>query len=314
MPKTKISDVIVPEVFASYLSNKTKELSAIISSGIVRSSSQLDDLVSGGGRLINMPYWNDLAGDDEVLSDSTPLTPKKTTAGQDVAAMLIRGTAWSTNELAGALAGSDPMADIGSKVAAYRADKEQKSLMSVLKGVFASTSMSGHVNDIGSTKITAEAILDTKQLLGDAATQFTAIAMHSAVFTELQKQNLIEYIPNSRGEVGMPTYLGYKVIVDDDCPEDNGVYSTYLFANGAIARGDGTPVALTPIETSRDSLQGDDLLVTRWAVVLHPTGVKWTDAAVAGSTPSNAELADPANWERVYDDKEIGMAVLKHGI
>ena len=217
MAKTSIADVIVPEIFAAYVIKQTKELSALIQSGIAVQNDKLDDLVTQGGKLINMPFWAPITGDDEVLSDSAALTPAKITASQDVAALLIRGKAWSANELAGALAGSSPMAAIGAQVAGWWARKEQAVLISILNGIFGSALATTHVNDISAgtgdaAVISGNAILDTKQLLGDAADQFTAISMHSAVYTTLQKQNLIAFIPNARGEVDFPTYLGYALL------------------------------------------------------------------------------------------------------
>lgn len=319
MAKTKISDVIVPEIFAAYIIKMTKELSVLVKSGIATQNAELDRLVTGGGKLINMPFWKPITGDDEVLSDSNPLTPEKIAAEQDVAALLIRGKAWSTNELAGALAGSSPMEAISAQLAGWWSRKEQGILISILKGVFGGTLSTSHVNDISAgigeaAVISGNAILDTKQLLGDAADQLTALAMHSAVFTTLQKQNLIQYIPNARGEINFPSYMGYRIIVDDGCPVDAGVYSTYMFAAGSFGRGDGVPVDLTPVETDRDSLASDDILINRRALVLHPFGVKFTNASVAGVTPTNAELATIDNWSKVYEDKAIGLAMLKHKI
>ena len=319
MPKTMIADVIVPEVFAAYIIAKTKELSALISSGIAVTNKQLDDLVAKGGKLVNMPFWKALTGEEEVLSDSGSLTPKKITADADVAALLIRGNAWSTNELAGALAGSSPMNAVAEQVAGWWSRREQAILIAILNGIFGGPLAGSHVNDISgksgaAAKISPEAILDTKQLLGDAADQLTAIAMHSAVFTELQKQNLIDYIPDARGETKFPSYLGYRIIMDDGCPASGGAYSTYMFGAGCFGRGDGVPVDLTPVETDRDSLASDDILINRRALILHPFGVKFTNASVSGATPSNAELATATNWAKAYEDKAIGIALLKHKV
>jgi len=319
MAKTKIEDVIVPEVFAGYVIKMTKELSDLIQSGIAISNKILDDLVTKGGKLVNMPFWKTLTGADEVLSQNDKLTPDKITADSDVAALLIRGKAWSTNELAGALAGSSPMNAISAQVAGWWSRREQGILLAILKGIFGGALAASHVNDI-STKsgaaanIGGPAVLETKQLLGDAASQLTAMFMHSAVFTTLQKQNLITYIPNARGEIVMPTYLGYRTLVDDGCPVDNNVYSTFLFGAGCFGRGDGVPVDLTPVETDRDSLASDDILINRRALILHPFGVKFKNVSVAGATPSNDELADPQNWGKVYEDKAIAIAMLKHKI
>lgn len=319
MAVTKIADVIVPEIFTPYVIEKTAEKSRILTSGIAIANPKLNELVTAGGTTMQMPYWKDLTGDDEVLSDQNPLTPGKIGADKDIACLLLRGRAWGANELAGALAGDDPMAAIADRVSDYWARREQAILVSVLTGVFASASMANHIADKSTQTISGNMVLDAKQLLGDSADQLQAIMMHSAVYTELQKQNLIQYTTTSDGKITIPTYLTYQVIVDDGMPVQTvgeganayKVYTTYLFAKGSIGRGEGTPVSLTPTETDRDSLAGEDFLINRRALVMHPMGVKWIGTP-AGVTPSNAELATGTNWQRVYEDKNLGLVALKH--
>ena len=307
MPTTQIADVIVPEVFNPYVIQRTAELSALSQSGIISNNSELDKLALGGGTLINMPYWNDLTGDDEVLSDTGALTPEKITAGQDVAALFLRGKAWSANDLAHVLAGSDPMKAIGDLVASYWARRRQALLFSMLKGVFASATMIGNVHDISGETGTAavlsgETFLDAGQKLGDAAGKLTAFSLHSAAYTHLKKQNLIETEKDSEGNE-IETYMKKRVIVDDGHPVTAGIYTSYLFGAGAIGLGNG--MAKVPTETDRDSLAGDDILINRQAFVLHPRGVKFTNASVTGPTPSNTEVENAANWSRVYENKNI---------
>lgn len=314
---TKIADVIVPEVFNPYVIERTAELSALVRSGIVVRDSELDSLAAAGGKLINMPYWKDLTGDDEVLDDGKALTPGKITAGQDIACLLMRGKAWSVNDLAKALSGDDPMRAIGDLVAEYWARQRQKVLLATLEGVFAASSMSGNVHDIsslsdGNDKISGASFIDAKTKLGDAADKLTAVAMHSAVFASLEKQNLIQYIPNSQGVVDFPTYMGRSVIVDDGCPKAGDVYTTYLFGKGAIGEGNGA--APVPTETDRDSLAGEDILINRQHFLLHPRGVKFTSNTVTGKSPSNDELKNQANWNRVYENKNIRIVAFKHKI
>lgn len=311
MTVTKIADVIVPELFTPYVIRKTTELSRLVQSGIISANPQLDKLITGGGRTITMPKWNDLSGEDEVLSESKALTADKITAGAEVATVLYRGKAWGANELAGCLAGDDPMDAIATLVAEFWNRKEQKVLISILEGVFASADMAELVSGDGTQAINAEAILDAKQKLGDAADKLTALAMHSAVFTQLQKLNLIQYIPNSRGEIVMPTYLGYRLVVDDSLPVNEGKYTSYLFASGVVSRGNGNPESLTQTEMDRDSLGSTDYLINRRAYVLHPQGMKWIGNP-AGETATNAELATGTNWERVADIKQMGMVKLVH--
>jgi len=319
MAKTQISDIIVPELFAPYIIQRTTADSKLVNSGITQSCALLDTLVAKGGKIINMPSFSELSGNDDVLSDSAPLVPVKVTAQNSIAPVLIRGKAWSANELAGALAGSDPMTAAGEMLSQWWNLQERRILISILSGISNTALKATHSNDIsGATGsgglISAPAILDTKQLLGDAAIKLTAIAMHSAVYTKLQKDNLIEYIPNSEGVVDFPLYLGYKVIIDDGFVPANNIYNTYLFAEGAFARGEGVPESLTPIETGRDILASDDILVSRRALCLHPIGLSWKKVATAGATANNSELSDGANWEKVAENKAIGIAMLKHRI
>jgi hypothetical protein len=318
---TIISDVIVPEVFNPYVIEKTAELSALYQSGIISTNQELNRLATAGGRLINMPYWEDLTGDDEVLSDTGALTPGKITAEKDVAALLARGRAWSGNDLAKALSGDDPMRAIGDLVASYWARRWQTILINILNGVFASggtdQGMDTNLADISglldsAAVISANTAIDAVYKMGDAYDKLTAFCMHSAVLAKLAKDDLIEYVKPSAGSVDVPTFLGKRVIVDDGCPVNAGVYDTYIFGAGAIGLGEGA--APVPTETDRDSLAGEDILINRRHFVLHPRGVRWKDASVAGSTPTNAELATAANWERVYESKNVRIVLFRHKI
>jgi hypothetical protein len=135
--------------------------------------------------------------------------------------------------------------------------------------------------------------------------------MHSAVVATLVKQGLIDYRPDAEGRPTIPTYLGKDVIVDDGMPVASGVYTSYLFGQGAFGYGEGNPPV--PTETDRDSLQGEDILINRRHFVLHPRGVKWIGTP-AGVSPTNAELQDDDNWQRVYNAKNIRIVQFKHRI
>lgn len=319
MVVTRIADVIVPEVFNDYVVQRTMELSALFQAGIVERNAEFDALASVAARTINMPFWGDLSGSDEVLSDSGALTPDKIAASKDVAVILRRGRAWGANDLAANLAGDDPMAAIADLVAGYWARRYQAALISELKGVFAAASMAGNVHDIsaltgGAELIGADTTVDAAQKLGDAKDQLTAIAMHSAVNAYLAKLDLIQYIRESDGEVSVPTYMGKRVIVDDGLVAAAGVYTTYLFGVGAVAYGEGSPVGFVPTETDRDSLASEDYLINRRTFILHPRGVAFQSAAVAGVSPTNAELETATNWLRVFENKAIRVVQFKHKI
>jgi hypothetical protein len=318
--KTIISNVIVPEVFNPYVIERTAELSAFYQSGIIARTPALDVLASSGGKLVNMPFWEDLDGDDEVLSDTTALTVDKITAKQDVAALLTRGKAWSVNDLAKALSGDDPMAAIGDLVAAYWARRFQAILIETLNGIFGhdDTKMDTNQHDISGVPaakdddvISAKTAVDAIYKLGDNADKLTGFAMHSATVAKLAKDDLIEYIKPSEGAAEVPYFLGKRVVVDDGLPVSSGVYTTYIFGAGAFGWGEGG--APVPTETARDALSGDDILVNRRHFILHPRGVAFqNDPSIVGPTPSNDDLANYLNWKRVYESKNVRIVQFKH--
>lgn len=335
MAITKLSDVIVPELFNPYVVNKTMELSALYQSGIIVSSPEFAKLASEAAPIHNMPFFEDLTGDAEPIIEDDYLTPAKITSNKDVSTTIRRAKAWAATDLSAALSGKDPMAAIASLVAGYWAREMQKETIAILKGIFGSyTESSGdttetvvpledHILDISTQSsaaaknISASAFIDACQLLGDAQNQLTAVVMHSATKACLKKQNLIATERDSNS-VEFDTYQGRRVIIDDGCPvDDNKVYTTYLFGQGAIAYGNGNPEGFVPTETDRKKLMGSgiDYLINRKTFILHPRGIKWTNKVRTNvETPLRSELANAMNWERVYEPKQIRIVAFKHKI
>lgn len=315
MAITRIADVIQPTVFNSYVLQKTMQKSALIQSGIVERNSEFDDLASGPSTLINMPFWNDLAGDSEVMSDTGALTPDKIGSSKDVARKHGRAKAWGANGLSALLSGDDPMGAIANRVADYWVREEQKILLATLKGVFASDSMAALTHDTSAVvgdgaNLTGATTVDAAQKMGDAKDVLTAVMMHSVVEAYLVKRQLIEYketVNELNQPITVPYFMGKRVIVDDAMPFDPEtlIGEMYIFGQNAIAMGVGSHPNIVTTETDRDSLasSGEDYLINRRIFMLHTRGVKWNEAAVASTFPTNAELANGANHTLVYDPK-----------
>lgn len=336
MAITTVSDVLVPAIWLPYVIRRTVELSELVKSGIVSADAQFSALLNQGGQTVNMPHWNDLAGSDQVISTSAPLSTKKITSGQDVAVFHNRGDAWATHDLAGLLAGSDPMSAIGDLVANYWVRKMQAQLLSLLKGIFTAASMSSNLLDIAHTtggaggssdanRFTGQTFIDAKQKLGDHKNFLTAIIMHSAVEASLAKRDLIDYVPDSEGKGMIRTFQGLRVIVDDGMPVDtldsDLAYTSYLFGQGAIAHGvsDFNPPVegghgTWQLEFTRDALGNATTMVNRRRFMLHCRGVKWTGNTMAAESPTNAELEIGANHQLVFDQKDIRVVKFRHNI
>lgn len=317
---TTLQDIINPTpFFTNYVVNRTTELSAIFQSGIITRDSQFDKLASEPAQVHNMPFFNDLTGDSEDVIEGQDLTAAKITSNQDTSTTIRRAKMWSSTDLAAQLAGKDPMKAIGDLVAGFWARDHQKELLNILDGVFASTSMTDHVLDItGKTgkaaNFSGEAFIDAMQLMGDARNSLTAVVMHSATKSYLDKLNLIQTIRQSDA-VSFDTYMGRRVIVDDGCPVDTDKYTTYLFGKGAIAFGVGSPVGMTPTEVDRDKRKGSgvDFLIMRKAFIMHSRGVAWQNKTRAhAESVSRAELKDAGNWKRVYEPKQIRIVKFTH--
>jgi hypothetical protein len=328
MATVRLSDVIQPQVFQRYMFQDTTEKTNIFTSGILRQDAQLAQFLAGGGLTVNVPFWGDLDSTSPGIANDDPAsiaTPGKISGINDLAIRNIRTRGWSAADLVSELSGEDPMARIRVRVGNYWQRMFQRHVVSVLVGVFAANaaSNSGDMRSVigadaagaptSANLISASAILDAKQTMGDNGDNLSAIIMHSVCYTNLQKANLIDFIPDSEGRVNFPTYLGYRVIVDDGVRVVQGttntaryLYSTYLLGEGAIGWGEA-PVDI-PVETFRYPAQGNGMgveeLWTRRQYVLHPYGIKWTDSSRAGNFPTDAENQMAANWSRVYPERK----------
>ena len=94
--ETLVSDVVVPTTWSPYVVERTAQLTAFWQSGVVQTDPAFDALASAGGQTTPMPFWQDLQGSDEVLSDTGSLTTGKITATQDTARVGARGFVQAT--------------------------------------------------------------------------------------------------------------------------------------------------------------------------------------------------------------------------
>lgn len=341
MAHVQITDVVVPREFAEYFQLLTTTKSAFVQSGVVDTNPYFSNILAGGGKTFDLPFWKDLADTEANVSGDakadyqspanspeTDAVPLEITTGQEVCIRHNRNQSWSAADLASALAGSDPMTAIANRVSDYWVRQDQTYLIKSLVGVFADNaandsgdmikdiSTSGSVTD--ANRFSAEALIDAIQTMGDNGDVLAAIAVHSVVFRRMQKLDLIDFVKDSTNTLDIPFYQGKRVIVDDSMPTSsnggNTTYWSYLFGRGVVAMGSGS--ARVPVEVQRSALAGNgggqETLTTRRTFILHPRGFSWLSGSMAGQSPTNAELALAANWNRVYAErKQIPLAALR---
>ena len=331
---TAIADVIVPQSFSAYSQLMTEEKSNLIRSGVAVRDSVLDSNLAGGGLTFNEPSFKDLDNDaDNVSSDVTGTsTPNKIGTLQETQVRLSRNNSWASADLTAALAGVDPMNAIANRVSDYWTRRLQAAFVATCKGLFADNAAAPvgteHVqNDLtfdikgasftdGVTNFSAEAFIDATLTMGDSMGDLAGIVVHSVVYARMQKNNLIDFIPDSEGKVNIPVFLGREVVVDDGVPFTGGVFESWLFGRGACRLGMGSPSV--PTEVDRNPATGNgggsETLYNRVELCIHPVGHAYIGTAASGG-PSNANttnnLANAGSWRRAFTErKQIKMARL----
>ena len=334
---TQVSDVIVPEIFTPYSQQMTEEKSRLIQSGALARDAALDALLAGGGITFNVPSYKDLANDTDRVSDegahmsyvtagADDPDPGKIGTSQEIAVRLSRNYSWSSTDLVSALLGEDPMAAIASRVSDYWRRRLQAVFIAEMTGVFADNTANDsgdYTNDIkgvgysaGVTDFSAEAFLDALVTMGDSQEDLGLVLVHSVVYNRMQKNNLIDFIPDARGEVSIPTFLGRSVVVDDGLPASAGVYESWIFGAGAVRLGVGTPKVATEVarHPGAGNGGGQETLYNRVEWCIHPVGHAYIGTPANGG-PSNAatanNLAAAGSWNRVFPErKQIKIARL----
>ena len=329
------SDLIIPEVFTPYLIEATTQTDSFLQSGVVQPLAELNLSSERGGDFVKIPFYKaNLSGDFEVLTDSTSLTPAKITADNQIAAVLHRGRAFSSRDLASLAVGGglDPMAAIAQKMAAYVNNQKQKDLYSCLTGAFGSINANDSNSALFGLTIDSESsdsptvlsprhVARAKALLGDQGEKLSAMAVHSNVYYDLLERNVIDRIYDDGGNAdtaaasgsttrafdnpSFGSFMGLRVIVSDDIPTTGSgsstEYSTFFFTQGAVVTGEQAPIRT---QTDRDILALEEAMAVDLHYIYHPVGLKY---AVSTVNPNRSTLETVGSWSKVYETKNIGI-------
>lgn len=341
MPVTQLADVIVPEFYANYGGFNSMTSTAFFQSGVLAQNPLLDNFVSGGGLIEFLPMWGDLAaandsdGTEPNISTDNPsdvATAKKISAVNMTVRKSLLNDIWSAADLAGELAGSDPLARVAERLQAYWKRQYETRIIASLYGILLSNvanNSSDMVVDISaavsgtpvvvngesytSPNLTRDVVIDTVGTSGDRLFDYTAIAMHSRVYRNLAKQDgVVTFIETSDVNFNMPTVFGLACIVDDNLVLPNGNYLNVIFKRASVGFSEGP--GKVPVEYSRLPSQGNgggvEELHSRRNSIIHVNGFSFTSASVVGQSPILSELRNTANWSRVAPRKNVPLAFL----
>lgn len=337
--RTLITDIILPEMYDQYVPNDSPELTAFFLSGVALRSAEFDAKARSGGRIVHMPFWNDLDGsvEPDYSDDSMTLVePGKIDADEMQARVSYMNKSFRAPDLINELSGSDPIQRVRDRFGSYWAKVYQRRVLAIMRGLYndnVAANSGDMVNDVSGTntenvdedsvtKFNSINFLDAISTSGDHQDDYRVIAVHSHIYTRMKKNNLIDFIPDSTGLLTIPSYMGLRVIVDDGMlytaaagsagGDAAAKYISILFGANILAYGEGLPKVPSYIERTELGGNGGGLEVIgeRKTMLIHPQGYQFTSNTVTGVSPTLANLALAVNWTRVIERKNIPLSFL----
>ena len=342
------ADTKIYDPFSNYIDEQSTLRSKFLATGLVSANPIIAQNVTKGDKFKIPNWQPNLGGTIQIPTEGVPLSVNKLGSAEQVGVIFHRANVWGSSELAKLAVGAenDPMSAIGRRVSDYVLNAQQADLLAVLSGVFgalgtsnagaAFEAMSVDASGSGETDLSPRHTVLADAILGEDADTFGAMVVHPDVYAYLRVREMINYVSakdlpgitastiaagsitgsnavpgdfsGAFGATGQVPLFGSKaVIVSDSAPRTGSAgtykYGVYVFKQGAIGQAFQAPVRT---ESDRDILTsgGEDVLKVQWDMCYHPLGASW-----GGSTnPSAADLATAANWTKVFDKKNLGVA------
>lgn len=313
------------EVFGRYLETVPRvKQNALLKAGVLRSREDLKAMLDEqtGGNFISVPMTGLIGGEALNYDGSTDITATRLETFLQSMIVVGRAKAWQEKDFSQDITGHDFMADIAAQVADYWDEVDQMTLLKILEGIFGVNTHSfsaTHTLDITGEGVptVGPATLNTaiQKACGANKSIFTVAIMHSAVATNLENQQLLEYMKYSDAEgiqrdMSLATWNGRTVLVDDDVPVDTSgespVYTTYILGEGAFDYCDCGARVAGEIYRDPTTAGGQDMLITRQRKLFAPRGFSFVQPATAIVSPTNDQLATASRWTPVKDTAGSG--------
>lgn len=339
MAVTRLSDAFVYDVYMDYQALNSVEKTAFWESGVVAQSEVLNQSARAAGKTTEAPFWRDLDANiepDYTNDDPADMAvPDKITSGDMNARKAYMHKAWSAMDLVTELAGASPMQHIRNRFGTYWQRQAQRRLIATVQGVIADN-IANDGGDMGidisaltgdAAIFNSNAFITANYTLGDAVGGLVAVGVHSKIAGRMAANDEIVYVPDSQGNLVIPTYKGVRVIIDDSMPKtgtgDDTIYTSVLFGSGAIGFGgvegsvigfgEGTP--LVPAYVDRIELAGNgggqEIIGERKTWILHPFGFSWVEGTLTEFSPTLADLRSATHWNRIVDRKQVPLAFIR---
>ncbi len=248
-----------------------------------------------------------------------------------------RAMSWGEYDFSADITNKNFKAEAG-EVKEYWDEQRQSTVLAILEGIFGMTGgvngqfVTKHTYDITNSanpELGADSLnRASQQALGDKKAKLDVIFMHSAVSTNLEGLNLINFLKYTDADgierdLTIGTFNGRLVVVDDEMPvtsdSTGDIYTSYVFQRQFFEYEDLGVVTNKAIELARDPYDkgGKTDLISRIREIIVPMYISYKGADAI--SPENTDFATGSNWElanngktganKVYvDDKLIPVA------
>jgi hypothetical protein len=327
---TILSDVVFRDELRDYMQVNTAERTAFFESGILTNNNDMSTLLASPTNTFTIPWWVDLDASiesnysNDVYTDIAVPLSVTSASMQARAAYLNEG--WNAMALVKNITKQDPLEFVANRLTSYWQRVAQRRAIATTIGIYNDNVASNGgdmVVDAGGT-ISAASIIRAKATMGDYTGQLgglSVIVMHSAVHTELQILNLIDFTPLADQIPEFGRFQGMRVVVDDSMPVigtgADAKYLSVIFGPGALGYAEQQPdndIRYVE-EEERGNGGGAETLWTRRNFVIHPLGYSFLSATITGTPTTTrpvsanwSDLALATNWERKFDRKQVPLA------
>lgn len=347
MAITTIGDIVsgnIP-VLASYMTEEPVEKTAFFQSGILAPTPYATQIANGPSNIANIPVWKSIDASiepnysNDVYEDIA--TPRAINTTDMMARVAYLNEGFGQADLTVELTSQNPLQSVATRLDNFWQRQAQRRLLATALGLYndnraatdAYHTQDDMVIDVSATLgFDTGAFIDATQTMGDALMGSSGqvlgvIAMHSFVYAQARKQQLIDFVRDADNNTMFSTFQGYRVVVDDSMTVvgtgADRKFISVIFGQGAIGYGEGTPTA--PLAYEREESRGNgggvEVLWARKTWLLHPFGYSFTSAVITGNgtetiarSASWQDLANATNWNRVFERKHIPIAFLVTGV
>ena len=187
----------------------------------------------------------------------------------------------------------------------------------IAAGVAAISNVAGATNDVSATAGISYAALNTAHaLFGDSSMALVAQVMNGATYHKLIGANLTNTPQLFQAQNVLVVDILGKAVVVTDAP---ALYETGIpnkqkvlsLASGGITVMDGSDV-ITNIDTRNGQTRIETTMQADYTFGLGLKGYAW-DTTTGGKSPTDAELATGANWDKVVTDIKHTAGVITIG-